>query len=113
MTSIGKHSIKRQRIGRTFDANGHARPKSDNHENAEVLGVEVKTFSGGHVRFMSKAELQRYGDVVFVHYDWTSARRGQGYRRGHGSGARTLTHPCSPEAATLAYNNQGGDPKQN
>jgi len=27
--------------------------------------------------------------------------------RGH------LTHPCSPEAATLAYNNQGGDPKQN
>ena len=51
--------------------------------------MEVKTFSGGHVRFMSKAELQRYGDVVFVHYDWTSARRGQGYRRGHGSGART------------------------
>ena len=30
--------------------------------------MEVKTFSGGHVRFMSKAELQRYGDVVFVHY---------------------------------------------
>ena len=59
------------------------------YENAEVLGVEVKTCSGGHVRFMSKAELQRYGDVVFVHYDWTSARRGQGYRRGHGSGART------------------------
>ena len=59
---------------------------------AEVLGVEVKTFSGGHVRFMSKAELQRHGDVVFVHYDWTSARR-RGYRRGHGSGARTPDSP--------------------
>ena len=54
--------------------------------------MEVKTFSGGHVRFMSKAELQRYGDVVFVHYDWTSAR-GQGYRDGHGSGARTPDSP--------------------
>ena len=50
-------------------------PELDIYENAEVLGVEVKTCSGGHVRFMSKAELQRYGDVVFVHYDWTSARR--------------------------------------
>lgn len=39
--------------------------------------MEVKTFSGGHVRFMSKAELQRYGDVVFVHYDWTSERGGK------------------------------------
>ncbi|KAH8046301.1 N-acetylgalactosaminyltransferase 7 [Aureococcus anophagefferens] len=52
-------------------------PELDIYENAEVLGVEVKTFSGGHVRFMSKAELQRYGDVVFVHYDWTSERGGK------------------------------------
>ena len=40
----------------------------------EVLGVQVKTFSGSEVRFMSKDELQHYGDVVFIHYDWPTAR---------------------------------------
>ena len=74
----------------------NSRTSRDIYENAEVLGVEVKTFSGGHVRFTSKAELQRYGGVFFVHYEWTSARRGQGYRRGHGSGARTPDSPVQP-----------------
>ncbi|KAH8045564.1 N-acetylgalactosaminyltransferase 7 [Aureococcus anophagefferens] len=65
--------LRHEASGLCLGLAGRTLPELDIYENAEVLGVEVKTFSGGHVRFMSKAELQRYGDVVFVHYDWTSA----------------------------------------
>ncbi|KAH8046828.1 N-acetylgalactosaminyltransferase 7 [Aureococcus anophagefferens] len=50
---------------------------------------------------------QRYGDAVFVHYDWTS-------ERGPVSRATVPADddPCPAMMPQLAYNNQGDDPKQ-